>query len=221
MIHARHRTEGHVFQRRYHAAPCTDPEYLRNAIAYVHLNPVRAGLSNLPDDYAWTTHDAYCSPAPTPPGARRGVGAGLELFSPFPGASVGETCTNYRTFLEWRVSADARHASASPQRRSELPHAPATAGGDIYWAERFGWSCTPLAERQRPRPPLLDLRDLGLRFLRGIEPEMTLDLLRSGDRSRTLVAVRRQFINRAKENGHRHRAIARFLNISDVTVSRS
>lgn len=221
LVHARHGTEGHVFQRRYHSVPCTDPDYLRNAIAYVHLNPVRAGLCAEPDQYSWTTHLEYCAIASTVNSPRRGFVGGLELFSPFLRASPADLQDGYRSFLQWRLFLDQCAGRAKVEHGMDGQAAPPTTGGDIYWAERFGSSCTSLVERRRPHPPLLDLRDLALRFLAGVDPDMTLDQLRSGYRSRALVTVRRQFINRAKETGHRHCSIARFLHVSDVTVSRS
>jgi REP element-mobilizing transposase RayT len=219
-IHARHGSEGHAFQRRYHSSPCTDPQYLRNTIAYVHLNPVRAHLCEAPEQYDWTTHREYCSAQLCATASNRGAVGGLRLFAPAPRANPADVRDNYRAFLEWRVKADA-FALATRRRPVDAPLPPVTAGGDLHWVECFGWSCTPRAEHQRPRPPSLDLRDLALKLLGEVEPELGLDLLRSGQRTRPLIAVRRQFISRAKENGHRHRSIARFLNVSDVTVSRS
>jgi REP element-mobilizing transposase RayT len=219
-IHARHGSEGHAFQRRYHSSPCTDPDYLRNTIAYVHLNPVRAQLCKEPEQYAWTTHPEYCATALSQSCPNRGAVGGLRLFSPQPRATQADIHENYRAFLEWRIKAD-EFARRQHGRNAEAPLRPTSAGGDIHWVERFGWNCTSRAEGQCPPRPSVDLKDLALRLLQEIEPEMSLDVLRSGDRTRPIVAVRRQFIIRAKERGHRHRTIARFLNVSDVTISRS
>lgn len=54
-----HSHRGHVFECRYYDKPCLDAEYLRNAIAYVHLNPVRAGLCSRASDYEWSSHGLY------------------------------------------------------------------------------------------------------------------------------------------------------------------
>lgn len=37
LVQRRTGREGHIFERRFRASPCLDPDYLRNAIAYVHL----------------------------------------------------------------------------------------------------------------------------------------------------------------------------------------
>jgi hypothetical protein len=215
LIHRKHGTEGHAFQRRYYSSACRNPEYLRNAIVYVHLNAFRAGLHDSPEQHPWSMHHAYCAPVPGIVAPERGAISGLRLFAPAEETDLVQCGLNYRAFLNWRVGVD---AIAEGRPRVDVPTRPVTEGGDLYWVGRFGSVC--LAERPF-RPRLLDLRDLALAVLREVSPDMNLELLRSGGRTRLLVAVRRQLIVRAKENGHRHRSIARFLRISDVTVSRS
>jgi putative transposase len=40
----RHRRYGHLFQNRYKSILCEEDGYLRQLVAYIHLNPVRAGI---------------------------------------------------------------------------------------------------------------------------------------------------------------------------------
>ena len=40
----RHRRHGHLFQNRYKSILCEEDRYLRQLVAYIHLNPVRAGI---------------------------------------------------------------------------------------------------------------------------------------------------------------------------------
>jgi hypothetical protein len=145
----------------------------------------------------------------------------LELFAPYDGASLVERQATYRGFLAWRLFADSCAGRVRSRANDVIAAPPPTVGGDIFWVERYGSRCVPVAEGQSPRAALIDLRDVAARFLRTVKPDLTLDQLRSGGRTRALVEVRRDFISRAKASGHRHRAIARFLHISDVTVSRS
>lgn len=55
----RHRKVGHVFQGRYQAIVCQKDAYLLELLRYIHLNPVRAGLSKDPKAYPYTGHQAY------------------------------------------------------------------------------------------------------------------------------------------------------------------
>ena len=50
---------GHVFQGRYKALLIDADSYLLELVRYIHLNPVRATMTALPDEYPWSSHPAY------------------------------------------------------------------------------------------------------------------------------------------------------------------
>jgi putative transposase len=50
---------GHLFQGRYKAVLVDADVYLQELVRYIHLNPVRAGIVNEPEDYGWSGHRAY------------------------------------------------------------------------------------------------------------------------------------------------------------------
>jgi putative transposase len=57
----RHRRHGHLFQNRYKSILCEEDAYLKQLVAYVHLNPLRAGIvENLAalKAYPFTGHSA-------------------------------------------------------------------------------------------------------------------------------------------------------------------
>ena len=41
----RHRRHGHLFQNRYKSILCEESDYLNQLVAYIHLNPFRAGIT--------------------------------------------------------------------------------------------------------------------------------------------------------------------------------
>lgn len=47
---------GHVFQGRYKAILCEKETYFMELLRYIHLNPVRAGLTKGPAEWAWSGH---------------------------------------------------------------------------------------------------------------------------------------------------------------------
>ena len=47
----KYKTHGHLFQGRYKSILCDKDTYLLELSAYIHLNPVRAGLVKDPSDY--------------------------------------------------------------------------------------------------------------------------------------------------------------------------
>ena len=61
----RHRFLGRLWQSRYRARVIDSDEYFRQVIAYVHLNPVAAGIVNDPAEYVYSRHReviATCRP---------------------------------------------------------------------------------------------------------------------------------------------------------------
>lgn len=50
---------GHLFQGRYKAIICERDKYLLALVRYIHLNPVRAGITTRPDRYAYSGHRSY------------------------------------------------------------------------------------------------------------------------------------------------------------------
>jgi putative transposase len=55
----KHHKTGHLFEGRYKAIICQKDEYLLELIRYIHLNPVRAGMVNKPEEYRYCGHHAY------------------------------------------------------------------------------------------------------------------------------------------------------------------
>jgi len=50
---------GHLFQGRYKAILVEADEYAEELSRYIHLNPVRAGIVERPEDYIWSSYRAY------------------------------------------------------------------------------------------------------------------------------------------------------------------
>jgi putative transposase len=55
----RHNKSGHVFQGRYKAVMVDADVYLLELAAYIHRNPVRAHISDRPENHRWSSHRAY------------------------------------------------------------------------------------------------------------------------------------------------------------------
>lgn len=58
-FNGRHARVGHLFQGRYQALICDKESYRKELLRYIHLNPVRAGLVDAPEDWRWSSHRAY------------------------------------------------------------------------------------------------------------------------------------------------------------------
>jgi len=55
----RYKKSGHLFQGRYKAILCDQESYLLELVRYIHLNSVRAGLTQKADQYPWSSHWVY------------------------------------------------------------------------------------------------------------------------------------------------------------------
>jgi len=58
-INRREKRAGHLFQGRYKAVLVDGDSYLLELVRYIHLNPVRCGMVNDPEEYPWSSHKAY------------------------------------------------------------------------------------------------------------------------------------------------------------------
>jgi REP element-mobilizing transposase RayT len=62
----RHGRRGHLFEERYHSSRILRESHLREAVRYIAMNPVRAGLCAAPGDWPWSSHAALVGAVPAP-----------------------------------------------------------------------------------------------------------------------------------------------------------
>ncbi len=55
----RHKRRGHLFQGRYKAILVEADSYAGELSRYIHLNPVRAGMVDVPDKFSWSSYRYY------------------------------------------------------------------------------------------------------------------------------------------------------------------
>lgn len=58
-INTRRKRRGHLFQGRYKSILVDKDSYLMELSRYVHLNPVRAGIVQRPDEYAYSSYHGF------------------------------------------------------------------------------------------------------------------------------------------------------------------
>lgn len=46
---------GHLFQNRFRSEPCDDVSYFLTLVRYIHQNPVKAGICQTAEQYAWSS----------------------------------------------------------------------------------------------------------------------------------------------------------------------
>ncbi len=85
---------GHLFQGRYKAVLVEADEYAAELTRYIHLNPVKAGITDKPDEYQWSSYRFYIGKASTPEWLKPGF-----ILGGF-GKSESAARKNYRDFVE-------------------------------------------------------------------------------------------------------------------------
>jgi putative transposase len=58
-VNLKENRSGHLFQGRFKSILIADNEYLLQLVRYIHLNPVRAKMVNVPENYSWSSHGVY------------------------------------------------------------------------------------------------------------------------------------------------------------------
>jgi REP element-mobilizing transposase RayT len=194
---------GHIFERRFRAKVCHDSEHLPNAILYVHRNPVAAKMCKTPEAYRWSSARAF--EGTVPPGLLC-VDDALRVFDANDCGSPESMRAAYRERL---------HGCPSEVL-------------DGYWA----WFCRSVRRRGNSRAAYVptsphasrasvrDVRDVALEILRTIDSDIDHQHVRSRYGGARVVAARTQLIAALDQRGYPGVAIARFLRISESTVSR-
>ena len=129
----RNRT-GHLWQNRFFSAPL-DATYFLNAVRYVELNPVRAGISNRAEDYEWSSAAAHCALFDDP------------LVSRKPGPHLFDAIQEWSRWLSDGMAADAVDALRQHTARN-LP-----CGSQEFIETLEAVAGRPLRYRPQGRPP--------------------------------------------------------------------
>jgi putative transposase len=184
-------TTGHLFERRYRARLITDTAYLLQAIRYIHLNPVEAGMVRDPVEYPWSSHRCYLG-APAP--AWLSVDPALRRF----GGSRREAVAAYLAYLGARAGECPVGEWVDGARREVADDAAAPGSAGAHPAPRLEALLTEIAGRYDVSPA--DIR--------------------SADRNRSLSAPRAALAQAALNSGAATLSeIAVFLGRAPSTVS--
>ncbi|MGA2531895.1 MAG: transposase [Candidatus Aminicenantales bacterium] len=93
----RHDRCGHLFQGRFKAILVQAEEYAREVGPYVHLNPVRAGIVDSPEEYAWSNYREYLGTMSPRPWTSTSL-----ILSAF-GAEPSIAMQRYSEYVTWRL----------------------------------------------------------------------------------------------------------------------
>lgn len=63
-VNQRHGHEGHAFDRRFHSVLVERESHLLEAVRYISMNPVRAGICRRPEAFPWSSYRELIGMAP-------------------------------------------------------------------------------------------------------------------------------------------------------------
>jgi REP element-mobilizing transposase RayT len=195
-----HDVEGHVFERNFRVKQCESVEHVRNAILYIHRNPVVAELCQAAIDYEFSSARAYEGLVPC---GSICVEDGLQVFGCGTSTSTNDPRVEYRMRLNGSMEPDELEwfDFFMPRRRVRTKLA------ITRWSEQS-------------RRPAMDVRDAALRVIKAIDPNAVVELVRSRYGGPQIVAIRYQVIASLLQRGYSGVEIASFLRVSATTVSK-
>lgn len=185
-------SNGHFFERRYHAMLIESTDYLFTALHYIHRNPLEAGLVQSIDDYPWSSHHAYL-------GRRTETWLTTTFILAKFAAAAADAARAYAAFMEVD-----REDMATP-----FPE-----GAFIFGSDEFSKRVRGKSAKVETDPRLSDLiAEACGRFA------VNLELLASPVRSRLLTRVRAWIAHQARMRGIAGTSeVARALGRSEGTL---
>lgn len=98
-INAIHDRSGTLWEGRYKSSLIDSENYLLTCHRYIEMNPVRAGITNRPGDYSWSSHQYYASGKPDRLITEHAMFAGL-------GSSDAERRASFCSLFEQQLDAE-------------------------------------------------------------------------------------------------------------------
>jgi len=96
----KHDRHGHLFQGRFRSVLVDAAVYAKELSRYIHLNPVRSGIVERPERFAWSSYGYYCGTADPEQWLETSVVLGLISRKP------GVTMRAYAEFVEDGIGKD-------------------------------------------------------------------------------------------------------------------
>jgi len=190
---------GHVFQDRFKSLFCRTDRYFLAIVRYIHNNPVKACLVRNAWDWEWSSLQAYGGRP-----SRLFVSRDTTL-----GYFAGDPDKRRMGFLEFQTGREVAGLEAWLEGERRGACLPSDLGAPEERVLGSGIDDLPA--------PMGDLESLLARV--GREVGIGIDGLRGGGRSRRLSRARDSVVLAAVQAGHRSRAVAAALRLSEGAVS--
>ena len=193
----KHRRTGHVFERRYKAFLVTDESYLDALVLYIHSNLPKAGLAKENGYRLWSSHSFYMR-------------------------------STARTWRQWRRAPGFEGAERSRAYRELLPEMPdakpppMTPGEPFAYGDEGSWKGIDRRKSGREKDKRIERRTIFPieKIVDDVSRRrhVSVDLLRSRHRRRTISRVRHEAVLKCLAEGHGPTDISRFFSIHPTSI---
>ena len=192
----------HLFQGRYKAILCNRDEYLLSLLKYIHSNPVRAKITETPDQYRWSSHLAYMGKSN--PLSLVDTDHVLALFS----KSKARSRRHYAEFMKQEDSLKKEEVYATIDQRLQ--------GNEEFVDQTQKRIEGEIKKERRKKEFTLS------QICSAVEKSYAVsrDQLYSSSKDRLIMAARRVFTQTAKIYGYAGKEIAEYLKKDPASVTR-
>lgn len=145
----RYERKGYLFQGRFKSIVIMDDVYTRHLIRYIHLNPVKANIVQVPEKYTWSSYRAYLG------------------YDRFPWLNTERILRQFGNTKNEAIDRLVAHTALKIDLRLDESIIAEALRRGVYGDdddERFPEVITP-SDRKDATPPLVDTRQLSLSIL--------------------------------------------------------
>ena len=197
-----HERAGHLFQGRYKAILVDADDYAQELSRYIHLNPVRAKITELPEQYQWSSYREYIGLREPP------VWLNTEFVLRYFGSTEDKASSQYAVFVRAALKKPAKNPFEIVGNSNIL-------GSDIF-IERVKARCVSDRKLDRELPCVKALSDNpggepGLKEIQGVAEKILGK--RSGDSRNVAIYLAHKYC------GNKLEEMGRFFDLSVSGVS--
>ncbi|MCX5781987.1 MAG: transposase, partial [Elusimicrobia bacterium] len=198
--------QGHLFQGRYKAIICEKDSYLLELVRYIHLNPVRAAIADSPTDWKWSGHNEYVSEVPLSLIDKEKI---LLYFD----SNIEKARIKYSEFVSDGLKMG--------QRKDFYPKEKISCLGNELFKKELALRQKKVIEeftKAKEAKKMKSLYDLTREV--SDERKIPLGLIQCMSRATMVSAVRKEFIEKALNEGHKAIDIANFLRRTPAYITK-
>ncbi len=202
----KYKRKGHLFRGRYKSIICERDSYFLELVRYIHLNPVRAGITRSASDWKWSGHGEYVEECRNPMLEKSRV---LEYF----GSDISKAVKGYSSFISDGVGIGHKEEFYPGPKTPYLGCKEFVADLSVRQPEETQKLSARVKFKNRN-----SMEDLIEEIAK--KSNLRRDIIQGSTKLAIASKARKEFIQKAIESGHKMADVAQFLNCTAGYISR-